>query len=149
MKKLLIALLAGAFLLMASVPGYAGTRKKIIDSVTLDDSPTSIISDVVNVDQADSVGLFLDVDETEVGNSISVAITLEASYDGTTWISASFFDFSGGPASFQTSETISADGSYIFWTHADSNLSRLRVTATATNSDVDDIVVIDCWAVVK
>ncbi|HDY68813.1 MAG TPA: hypothetical protein ENH85_13610 [Candidatus Scalindua sp.] len=150
MKKFLVVVLAVAFLAMASVPLYAGTlRRTIIDSVTLDDDPTAVTSSVVNVEQADSVGFFLDYDETEVGLSISLAVTIEISYDGTTWIAGSFFDLAGGPATFVTTETLTSDGTYFFWLHADSNISRVRVVATATNTDADDIAVIDCFVVVN
>lgn len=150
MKRFLVCLLAGAFLLMTGVSSYAGTlRKTIIDAVTLDDDPTSVTSDVVNMEQSDSMGFFLDYDETEVGNSISAAVTIQISYDGTTWLAGSFFDLGGGPASFQTSESLSADGSYFFWLHPDSNVSRVRVVVTATNTDANDILVIDCFVVVN
>ena len=147
--RILVCLLVVAVLLVSGTAQAGTLREKIIDNITLDDDPTSVTSSVVNVQQADSTGFFLDYDETEVGNSISVAVTIQISYDGTTWLSGSFYDLGGGPATFQTTETISADGSYYFWLEKASNVSRVRVVVTATNTDVDDIVVIDCFAVIN
>lgn len=148
MNKWLAVLLVMGLMFCGSAEA-GNKRATIIDAITLDDDPTSVTSDVVNVFQADSIGFFLDYDETEVGNSISVAVTIQISYDGTTWLSGSFYDLSGGAASFQTSETISADGSYFFWLEKASNVSRVRVVVTATNTDADDIAVIDCFVTVK
>ena len=152
MKKFLVCLLAGAFLLMTGMPAYAGTRRNtIINEITLDDDPTTVTSDVVNAEQSDSIGFFLDYDETEVGSvgTLQAVVTIQISYDGTTWLAGSFFDLGGGPASFQTTETISADGSYFFWLDPNSNVSRVRVVVTAANSDADDIIVIDCFVVIN
>ena len=148
MRKILVCLLVGAVLLLSGTAQAGTLRKTIIDAVTLDDDPTSVTSSVVNVQQADSTGFFLDYDETEVGG-IQVAITIQISYDGTTWLSGSFYDLGGGPATFQTTETLTADGSYFFWLEKASNVSRVRVVVTATGSDSDDTAIIDAFVVVN
>lgn len=128
--------------LLFAVQAYAGTVKAptIVASTLLDDSPTSA-SGSVDVRGADKVAFFVTYDETEVGNSVSAAVTLQTSFDGTNWLAASFYDYAGG-STLQTSETISADGRYYFWTNRDLVTPYYKVIITGTNTDADDTALV-------
>lgn len=144
MKKLLLSLLT---LTMLASPAFAfggSWKTTVISSTLLDNSPTAVTSDAVKIDDADKVSFFVSYDETEVGNSISAAVTVQISYDGTNWLSASFYDYAGG-STLQTSETISADGRYYFWFNPDLAAPYVRVIITATNTDADDTALVDCY----
>ena len=141
-KKL--SILLSAFLLIAQIAFASPETKHIIDT-TLDDSPTSITG-TWNTADYNRITFFVLYDETQVGNSISAAVSLEVSVDGTNWLAGSFFDFAGG-STLQTTETISADGNYIFWLDKAMTIPYVRVTIAATNTDTDDIAAVDCYVV--
>ncbi len=150
MKKLFLSILIGLFLICNVNVAQAETkRNQIITAITLDDSPTSVTSSAVNAEQSDSIGFFVDYDETEVGETLTADVTIQISYDGTTWIAGRFFDLAGGPATFQTTESIASDGTYFFWLHKDSNVSRVRVIVTGNSTDSDDTIVIDAFVVIN
>lgn len=81
-----------------------------------------------------------------IGAALSAAITLQVSDDNSSWLSASFYDYAGG-ATLQTSETISADGSYVFWTNKDIVAPYTRVVVTPTNTEAVDTIVTNITAV--
>jgi hypothetical protein len=136
MKKLIVFLLSLGFV----VNVYSGSiYHTLIDAEQLDNSPTAISGDA-DIQNSEKVAFFVTYDETQVGNAISAAVTCYISYDGTNFLQASFYDYAGG-ATLQTSETISADGSYYFWFNKDLAVPYVRVTVTATGTDVDDILV--------
>ena len=129
-----------------AVPVFASTQyRTIINAAQLDDDPTSTTG-TWNVGDFDKVAFFVDYDETEVGNSISMAVTMHFSYDGTNWVTGYFYDFAGG-TTLQTSETLSSDGWYYCWLNPDWDMRYVRVTVTATNSDADDIVSVSCYLI--
>lgn len=115
-----------------------------ISGITLDADPTSYTSAAIALNGAQRVGFYWTYDETEVGG-ISAALTLEVSPNGTTWFAASFYDVAGG-ATLQTSETLTADGSYICWLDPKMPFPYARVKITATGSDADDVAVINVYA---
>lgn len=142
MKKLFLTVLT---VLLAVGLSWASTdNKTVIATTQLDDSPTSVSSSAINVQQYNRVGFWVSYDETQVGNSISLAVTITVSYDGTNYVSGSFMDVAGG-ATPQTSETISSDGWYVFWLPDDYPYLYLKVTLTATNTDADDIASVACY----
>lgn len=108
----------------------------IIDTTLLDDSPTAV-SGTASIKRAQKIAFFVHYDETEVGNSVSAAVTCYVSWDNSTWLQASFYDYAGG-STLQTSETISADGNYYFWFNYDLNAPYVKVTITGANTDADD-----------
>jgi hypothetical protein len=138
MKKILGLLLIG---LMFCQPAFAARTsvENIVVSTTLDADPTAA-SGSKFIGSAEKVGVFVTYDETQVGG-ISAAVTAQISWDGTTWLSASFYDFAGG-ATLQTSETLSADGNYYFWLGDEIIAPYLKVIITATGSDADDTAVV-------
>lgn len=142
MKKILALSLAILLALFNPLPAHAGTiRGTAVTSTLLDNSPTSVTGDGIDFSDSRRVAFFVVYDETEVGNSISAAVTLESSYDGTNWLSASFYDYAGG-ATLQTSETISADGRYYFWVNRDLIVPYYRVKIVGTNTDADDTALV-------
>lgn len=144
MKKIFLTLL-----LILSFIGLAYAspiNKTIIDTTQLDDDPTLIASSVYNIQDYTKVGFWVSYDETQVGNSISLAVTLTVSYDGTNFVSGSFMDVAGGTTP-QTSETISSDGWYFFWLDSGWPYKYIKVTLTATNTDADDIASVAAYMV--
>lgn len=142
-KKLLVLL---ACLFIASQV-FAGTdNKTIIDATLIDDDPTSATSDTIYLQDYKKVAFFVDYDETEVENSISGAVTMQVSYDGTNWLSASFYDYGGG-ATLQTSETISSDGWYYCWFNPDLEVPFTRLIVTGTNTDTNDTISLSAYLV--
>lgn len=134
-----LALVILALCLMSGV-SYAATcySAEILDA-DYNNVTTTKNSDEVAIQGFDKVAFFVDYDETEVGNSISAAVTCYISYDGDTWQQASFYDYAGG-STLQTSETISADGHYYFWFNKDLCVPYVRITVAATNTDADDLL---------
>lgn len=108
-----------------------------VNAVLLDDDPTTYTSASVDIRQYQRVGFMWEYDETEVGNSVSAAMSIDVSPDNTNWFDVSFYDYAGG-ATAQTSETLSADGSYICWLNKDVPFGYVKVTVAGTNTDADD-----------
>jgi len=110
----------------------------IIDTTELNADPVAVSSSVHNIQDYKKVGFWVSYDETQVGESVSLAVTLTVSYDGTNFVSGSFMDVAGTTTP-QTSETLSADGWYFFWLEAGWPFKYIKVTLTATNTDADDL----------
>ncbi len=140
MKRTFLILLA--LILTVSVCSASPEKRQIID-VTFNDVITSTTG-IWNTSEYSKVAFYVDYDETQVALSISVAITVHISHDGTNFVSAEWSDFDG---TGQSSETISSDGSYMGWFDRDITLPFLRITATATNTDDDDLADVDVFIV--
>lgn len=142
MKKLLMAMLICLF----AVSVHAANVKQVeVMDTDFDNVTTADYSDEMPVSGYQATAFFVVYDETEVGNAISAAITLEVSYDGTNWLTGmSFYDIAGG-ATAQTSETISADGWYVFWLNPTVSAPYVRVKATLTNTDADDLATVKMY----
>ena len=145
MKKLLTGLLAGLFLLACGVAQAGPVKVNVIDDVTLDDDPTSTTG-TWNTGNYERVGFYIDYDETDSGSVVSVAITAHISHDGTNFISASWFDFAGG-TTLQTSETLTADSSYVGWFDDNMQIPYVRLTVTATGSSATELANIEGYIV--
>lgn len=117
----------------------ATTTVTAVDAITLDDAPTSVTSAAVTISEYQRVGIFWTYDETEVGGGVEGALTIQVSPDGTTYFSAPFFDTAGGDTP-QTSETLSADGSYICWFDSNIPFAYLKAIVTGTATDADDTI---------
>lgn len=147
MKRIFLILFICVMLI--AVPAWAGVdNKTIIDAVQLDDDPTSVTSAVWNIQDYNEVGFWVEYDETEVGNAISASVTLDISYDGTTWLDMPFYDIAG-TTTIQTSETISADGWYYCALpttyYPIGTMLLVRMVIAATNTDADDILVVSAY----
>jgi hypothetical protein len=128
------------------MPLYASqVRETLIAETILNADPTSA-NGATYIGDCQKVAFFVTNDETEVGNSISAAVTMQISYDGTTYQSASFYDYAGG-STLQTSETISGDGSYYCWFNPDLTVPYVKLILTATNTDADDIAAVTGYIV--
>ena len=125
-------------LMVASMANASQVRKTLIAETELNADPVAVEGSI-NIGSADRVAFFVTYDETETDGGLSVAVTMQISYDGTTWLAASFYDYAGG-ATLQTSETISADGSYYCWFNPDMAIPQVKLILTATGTDVDDTV---------
>lgn len=134
--------LALAVLMAFCQPAFSADWENgaLISAEQLDNSPTSYTSSALTARGAKKIGFYVAYDETEVGASVSGSFTVETSFDGSNWITASFYDFAGG-TTFQTSESFTADGRYYAWLSADSAFQFVRVKMTGTNTDADDIIV--------
>lgn len=142
----LIVLLAAFLLTGVALAGQVLTSQ-IVDT-TFNAVTTTVNSTATLVQGYDKVAFFVKYDETEVGNSISAAVSLQISYDNSNWLAASFYDYAGG-ATLQTSETISADGYYYCWFNKDLCVPYVRMVVTATNTDADDVLDVDAYIVAK
>lgn len=145
-KKVAVLLLA--LMLIGGVAFASPVNKTIISETQLDDDPTSVTSSTVNIQDYKKVGFWVEYDETQVGASVSAAVTLDVSYDGTNWLDVYFYDIAGTTTA-QTSETISSDGWY-YCALPDAYLSAgtipyVRMVITATNTDADDLAVVTAY----
>lgn len=147
MKKI-FAMLMITMLMLCGI-AYAGNvaTTKVMDT-TFNAVTTTANSTATDIQGLEKVSFFVVYDETEVGNSISAAVTCQISYDNSHWMSASFYDYAGG-ATLQTSETISADGYYYFWFNKDLCVPYVRVVVTATNTDADDVLSVKVYIATK
>ena len=137
MRKSLCILIA-CLLCFANVSLASDAFKgSVIDATTLDNDPTEVTSDGVDISQYDKTTFYLTYDETEVGASLSAAVTVEVSYDDTTYVTANFYDVAGA-LTLQTTETISADATFIFWLDRRANYKYARVKVVGTGTDADD-----------
>lgn len=148
-KKLFFALFVSLVLMVSVPPVFAANvhNSEIMDT-DYNAVTTTDTSNEMAVAGYEKIAFFVTYDETEVGNSISAAVTCQVSYDGDTWLSASFYDYAGG-STLQTSETISADGSYYFWFNKDLCVPYVRLTVAATNTDADDLLTVKAYLVAK
>ncbi len=105
----------------------------IIDEVTLNNVATNTMSSTVWIADLTNPTFYVLYDEgAGAASGISVALSIDIYEDGTNWIDGSWFDFGGGPASFQTSETISVDGNYVGWLEKAANYPFFRLAVVAT-----------------
>ena len=118
--------------------GRATTNSTPINAVTLDADPTSVTSAAITITEYQRVGIFWDYNETEVGG-VSGALTIQVSPDNVTYFSAPFFDTAGG-ATPQTTETLTADGTFICWLDKNIPFSYMKVIVTGTGTDADDTI---------
>lgn len=137
-KKLFLALLLTAFL---AVPVYASPVKVQIIDTELNDVTTSITG-IRNTSGYNKIAFYVDLDETDSGSVVSIAITAHVSHDGTNFIAADFSDFDG---TGQTSETMSADGSYVAWFDWNIQIPYVRITVTATGSSATELADVDVF----
>jgi hypothetical protein len=143
MKKLLSLLVV--LMLMCS-PAFAEliSATTQIDSVVLSNTVTTA-SAILNVPaQYSALTFSVSYDETDGNSTLSVAVTLLVSMDGTIWSNASFYDYAGG-ATLQTSETISTDNltvPYILWTNPQIAAPYYKILITPTGHDASHTAII-------
>lgn len=116
----------------------------LIDQL-LDDSPTSITG-ARKIGDKNKVSFILNYDETEVGNSVSGAVTFQVSADSSNWYAYDIiYDHTG---SIVSSINYTADGSDVFYLPEIVAFPYIKLTFTGTNTDADDtaqIKIIMCY----
>ena len=136
MKRLFSTILCFAFLCGVA---WAGPEKRQVIDTLLNAAPTSITG-TWNTSDYNKIAFYVDYDETDSGSVVSIAITAHISHDGTNWIAADFSDFDGIA---QTSETLTADGSYMGWFDDNIQIPYVRITITATGSSGTELADVD------
>lgn len=142
MKKLLLAFVACLFLINQALASQV--LETLIAETRLDADPV-LITGTTYLGDCEKVAFFVNYDETEVGG-VAVAVTMQISYDGTNWLSASFYDYAGG-ATLQTSESLTSDSWYYCWFNKDLTMPYVKLIVTATGSDADDLVDVTAYVV--
>ena len=146
-KKLILLL---AFMLIAGIVYASPVNKTIIAETQLDDDPTSVTSTTFNIQDYKQVGFWVIYDETEVGNAVSATVTLDISYDGSTWLDMPFYDIAG-TTTMQTSETLSSDSHY-YCVMPDlyfpiGTALYVRMVIAGTNTDTDDLATVTAYMI--
>jgi len=123
-----------------------------IATVVLDDSPTTATSTVISDGDHSSVMWFLELDETDSGDDTSGAITVDYSYDNSTWLTGMpFHKGSDGTlvVTYATSAGVSNDENLCIWLdEATVAVPYVRMVLTATGSAAggDDQIEVTAWS---
>lgn len=129
--------------LILSCSLFAGSHT-LFNSDTLDASPTSIVSDTVDISTYRNISFGAIYDETEVGG-VSEALTIEigvtVSSDSITWFDYDIIMDANGTDAPQASVSFTADDEDFFYLPGELVGEKLRATITGTGTDADDIVV--------
>jgi len=144
MRKFLLTFLA--CVLFASQVFAGPENVTIITETQLDNDPFSATSSTFNIQEYDKLGFFVKYDETEVGGGVNVNVTLDISYDGTNWVDALFYDYTGALTP-QTSENLASDKWYYCWFDPDMNAPYVRMSIDSVFTDVDDIAKVTAYMV--
>jgi len=122
-----------------------------IATVVLDDSPTSATStNTVDGDHA-SVMWFFELDETDSGNDTSGAITVDYSYDNSTWVTdMPFYRGSDGTivVTLAVCAGVSKDENVVIWLPAGARAVpyvRTVITATGSAAGGDDQIEVTAY----
>ena len=134
-----MAVLTFALMFSPAVMARDSRRVALLAATTLDDITTDITSSGIEVRRFQSFTVFVNYAETEVGETLSAVVTFEASYDNTTFTAMSFLDSAGGSTP-QTTQTISADATYMAWNLINFHAPYIRIIITGANTDGDDTI---------
>jgi hypothetical protein len=151
MKKVLSLVLA---ICLLAVPVQAADmiRQQVITATTLDDDPTSVSSTAIVNKGYERIGFLLVLDETDSGNDTSGTITVDYSYDNTTWVTGMGFYNSTAPltvvTSIATNAGASTDQNVMIWLDGKVAAPYVRVTVTITGGAAggDDQIVVTGYA---
>ncbi|MEA3477013.1 MAG: hypothetical protein U9R60_02450 [Bacteroidota bacterium] len=134
-----------------AAPPVDSSHYQIIDQL-LDNDPTSVSSAWIDISDCSEVGFWITYNETEVGNNISCTVTVDISNDASNTLDGLFYDIAG-TATAQSTETISADGEYVFWVQMTGvqafKAPYIQVNVAGVNTDIDDTADIDCYIFTK
>jgi len=141
MKKILfLALLIAALCCMPAEAkdAFYGT---VIEKTRLDDAPTSVTSDWIDISQYDKVAFWVIYTEVLETGGVSVNVTLEVSYDASAGseLSAHFYDYAH-PATLQTTESLAATANYYCWWNQNLNMRYVRVKVAGVGTDANDYI---------
>lgn len=132
---------SGTFTTSTLGVGLLGTA---VASTTLDADPTTVTGGTIDARDIDRISFMASYDETEVGATVGGTLTLEASIDGTTWVTTSFYDLAS-PTTLVASEVWTVDApAYYFWVSKEMLAPYYRVKFVATGTDADDVAVVAC-----
>ena len=112
----------------------------------LDDAPTLYTSTGVEIGNKNKVSFVLTYNETEVGNTVSGAVTLEVSPDNSNWYALNAFYNNAG--TIVPTVNYTADATDTFHLPEFVTYPYIRATFTGTNTDADDTIQINitlCW----
>lgn len=143
MKKLLIAFcLCLAFVLPVASSHAAQEIRTLVENIILDGDPQEWVSGIIDIRRFSRVTCVVVYDETEDTGGVEalVSITLNpTSTVGTNVASGFFWDFGAPPpaGTMVNSETINADGEYIFWFPMDLSMPYLQITVTGAAGQLD------------
>lgn len=145
MKKLMNHFLVLAFALgvfLIPRPALAGhTSSTLFDSTTLNAVTTSVSGSAY---MGDSHRETFFVHYTRVGTAPSITITLNVSYDNSTWIQASFFDVTGGGSLELKSKTITTASDYYFWLNSAIAAPYVQVSIAGNSTDATNTASVNC-----
>ena len=115
MKKLLVRLIVTlSVILFLALPAHAGQMLNTILAATTLTKGTSDQTVTLATNGMRKLVIFVDY-TPDAAVAENLTFTLDVSYDGTNWVDANFYDFSGG-ATLQTSETLATDAwYYAYW----------------------------------
>lgn len=137
MKKFLVFLVA---LFVVSTAYAAHDVREVLEEITLNETTTGTVTEAIDIRDADKVSFF--VKSNSSTDTVTCEVTIEISYDGTTWVRAYLNDFEGG-STLQTSGDFYDD--YYFWLNRDYiTAPYVRVHATIGNtvgSDGADVTI--------
>ena len=109
MKKWIVAL---SLILFLALPAHANQVLRTVIAETTLTKGTSETSVTVATGDSNKLVVFIDY---VPDNNESLTVTFDVSYDGTNWLDANFYDYSGG-ATLQTTESLTADAwYYVYW----------------------------------
>lgn len=129
-KKLILTLLLTLLLATGAMvgPAFAGQMNAtIIQLTTLTNTTNSTSSGPIYVQDFKKVAFIVYNDET--GSSINTTMTMTGSYNGTTWLTQSFYDLASA-TTLVTSEIFAADTNYFCWLDPISTMPIMNMTIT-------------------
>jgi len=144
-KKLFLALLFCLLLVGQAVASQA--TKTLVDGIVLSDVVTSATG-TDYLGDADKAAFFVTYDETDANAALSLAITCQISWDNSTWLSASFYDYAG-TETLQTSETLTGDINYYFWFNQNLTVPYVKVILTPTGHDSTHTALVSVYSIKK
>jgi len=151
-KKLALTVL---LVIALGIPAFAGqTVEPLIKSTVFNSAKTSVTGSTY-IGDADKVAFFVDYDKSQSTTSVSATITaeiadLDVPYAGnktSPWLTASFYDFAGGPTTLKTWGSISTPSSYYFWFSPDTTIPQVRVKVQGNQLVGNNSALIDCYVV--
>ena len=139
MKKLFLALVLIAVLCAPAVAGDS-FRGNLVASTEFNGLVSSVTGSAIPIADFVRVAFWSTLSAAGNATPVTVDVTVDVSFDGTTWIDASFFDFGGG-STLQTTEQILDGASAIGWfDNRGFNARFMRVVGSGSGSTTDTTV---------
>ena len=128
MRKLILCLMGLALLVSPLDTVFATQRVKTNAEETLNKTTTDTGWEQYFIGNADKVTFFVTLDSSSTTSAVTLAVTLEASADGTNWTDIKWYDIAGG-TTLQANETLGTlgDETYVMWLNADMSMPHIRL----------------------